>query len=649
LGYGKSSVNRHPTPVDSENRQLFSLGSKSGFIPIAMGLALLLAIVSAAAFLAYKQVEDQRWVRHTADVQRRIAHVLSLLQDAETGQRGFLITGDQSYLEPFARSAPLIDMEIENLRTATADNEKQQRAAAMLRMSADQKLRELRETLELRRAGQTEAAYARVRDGVGKLAMDQARAVLQQMADEEDQLLEQRQSAALQSDRGLQIGIVAAILIVIALAGMTINGARRQLKFNDEARRTLEGVNLRLKDEITQRKRLGEQLVHVQKMDAISQLSAGLAHDFNNMLAVVMGSLSLLKRRLERGDNDIGQFVEGALDGAQRAATLTHRLLAFARQQPLVPQPIDVNKFVAGMSEILTRTLNDDIHFETVLASGIWRTHADSSQLENAILNLAVNARDAMPDGGKLTIETANAHFDDAYAADHVDVPAGQYVLVAVTDTGVGMSADTVAKAFDPFFTTKAGKGTGLGLSQIYGFIQQSGGHARIYSELGHGTTVKLYLPRYLGPMEEATVARKKDWPALQGRSDECLLIVEDDEKVRLFAVQASKELGYTVFQAENATVALRLLEEHSEISLLFTDIVMPDMNGRVLADEALRRRPKLKVLFTTGFTRNAIIHNGVVDGDVNFLAKPFTFDAFASKIRSVLEEGNEHRAAPRE
>jgi CHASE3 domain sensor protein len=384
-------------------------------------------------WLAYRQTSDQEWVRHTADVQHRIARVLTFLLDAETGQRGYLVTGDDSYLEPFNRAAPSVENEIDNLRAATADNETQQRRVAALRVHAQVKLRELRETLQLRRVGQTDAVLARVRTGVGKAAMDDARAVLQQMADEEQRLLEQRQSAALQSDRGIQIGILAAALIIIALGGISLKEARRKLRDSAEARVVLESANHRLKEEITRAERLREQLVQAQKMEAIGQLSGGLAHDFNNMLAIVMGALSLIKRRMGRGDAaDIDQFIDGALDGAHRAAKLTERLLAFARQQPLSPQSINVNKFVAGMAEILKRTLGEDIRLNTVLGAELWSSRVDSSQLENTILNLAVNARDAMPDGGKLTIETANAHFD-AHAAAHVDVPPGQYVLIAVT------------------------------------------------------------------------------------------------------------------------------------------------------------------------------------------------------------------------
>jgi CheY-like chemotaxis protein len=324
------------------------------------------------------------------------------------------------------------------------------------------------------------------------------------------------------------------------------------------------------------------------------------------------------------------------MDATRRAATLTHRLLAFSRRQPLDPKPIDVNKLVAGMSDLLRRTLGEVVMLETVLAGGLWRSQADPNQLENAILNLAVNARDAMGDGGRLTIETANAYLDDAYAASHAEVPAGQYVMIAVTDTGAGMPPDVAARAFEPFFTTKPiSKGTGLGLSQVFGFVKQTGGHVKIYSEIGSGTTLKIYLPRYFGedvqPVEALPVKA-------QVAPTETVLVVEDDDRVRAGTVDTLRELGYVVIHAGGGDEALRLLSRTPGVALLFTDIVMPDMNGRKLADEAQIRHPALKVLYTTGFTRNAVVHNGVLDHGVNFIAKPFTIDQISQKLREVLE-----------
>ncbi|THD63909.1 MAG: PAS domain S-box protein [Phenylobacterium sp.] len=381
-----------------------------------------------------------------------------------------------------------------------------------------------------------------------------------------------------------------------------------------------------------------EALRQSQKMDAVGQLTGGIAHDFNNMLAVVVGSLDLLSRRLEAPDARVQRYLDAAADGARRATQLTQRLLAFSRQQPLQPKPIEANRLVAEMSDLLRHAIGADVRLETVLAGGLWRTHADPNQLENIILNLAVNARDAMPDGGRLTIETQNAHLDERYAATHIGLAAGQYVLIAVTDSGSGMPADVIEKAFDPFFTTKpVGKGTGLGLSQVYGFVKQSGGHVKIYSEPDQGTTIKIYLPRLLDVslIDEAPTQAVE---APHGDDREVILVVEDEPGVRQFTVDALSELGYRVIEADGAAAALRLLDAHPEILLVFTDVVMPDVNGAKLADEVRRRRPGMRILFTTGYTRNAVVHNGVLDAGVEMIGKPFTVDALATKIRAVLE-----------
>ncbi|MDY6946483.1 MAG: response regulator [Pseudomonadota bacterium] len=398
-----------------------------------------------------------------------------------------------------------------------------------------------------------------------------------------------------------------------------------------------ETLKQRVAAEIEARSGIEEALRQAQKMEALGQLTGGIAHDFNNMLNVVIGNLDMLMRRLTRGDFKVERFASFALDGATRAAQLTERLLAFARQQPLRPEPVNPNKLVAGMSDLLHRTLGETIRTESVLAGGLWRVHTDANQLESAILNLAVNARDAMPEGGKLTIETANAHLDDMYAAAHAGIAQGQYVMIAVSDTGVGMTPDIARKAFDPFFTTKSvGKGTGLGLSQVHGFVHQSGGHVKIYSEMGQGTTVKIYLPRFYGSAEGSELTTRA-MPELDGGGT-TILAVEDEESVRHVSVEALKELGYRVLEANNAAVALRLLDEHPEIDIMFTDVVMPEVNGRMLADEARRRRPTLKVLFTTGYTRNAIVHNGVLDPGVHLIGKPFNLEQLARKLAELKD-----------
>ena len=407
----------------------------------------------------------------------------------------------------------------------------------------------------------------------------------------------------------------------------------------DRAREELAELNKaleqRVTNEVTSRLQAEEALRQAQKMEAVGQLTGGIAHDFNNMLAGVIGALNLIQRRLARGDTDVGKFIEGGLDSAYRAASLTQRLLQFSRQSPLEPVALDINKLCLGMTELLTRTLGETIHVETVLSAGLWNAKADPVQLENVILNLAVNARDAMPSGGHLTIETSNAYVDETYATQN-QMPDGQYVLIAVSDTGDGMTPEVLAKVFDPFFTTKpVGKGTGLGMSQVYGFAKQSGGHVKIYSELGHGTTVKLYLPRQVGA--PITPTRPGTQHAPSG-GEEKILVVEDDDRVRSFATEALRELGYDVLQANDGVSALAMLEAHIGVALLFTDVVMPGMTGRQLADQAVAAYPDLKVLYSTGYTRNAIVHNGTVDAGTNFLQKPYSLTDLARKVRGVLD-----------
>ncbi len=365
--------------------------------------------------------------------------------------------------------------------------------------------------------------------------------------------------------------------------------------------------------DITEKKATEERLRQAQKMEAVGHLTGGIAHDFNNLLTIITGNLEHLERILPPAP-PTQRIVAAALQGASRAAMLTHRLLAFSRRQPLAPEVLSINKLVAGMSDLMLRTIGEAVQVETVLAGGLWPTLADSNQLENALINLAINARDAMPDGGRLTIETANTHLDDAYARMHDEVKPGQYVGIFISDSGVGMPAEVINQVFEPFFTTKEiGQGTGLGLSQVYGFIKQSGGHVKVYSEVGQGTTVKLYLPRYHGaedafdePVEIPNVPR--------GRS-ELVLVVEDDPDVRDYTVEMVSELGYSVVSAGDGASALRLLDSNPEISLLFTDVGLPGgMNGRQLTEEALRRKPRLKVLYTSGYARNAIVHHGRLD-----------------------------------
>jgi PAS domain S-box-containing protein len=410
------------------------------------------------------------------------------------------------------------------------------------------------------------------------------------------------------------------------------------------AERTAElaAANRELMAQIEQRE-LAEQALHqAQKMESIGQLTGGVAHDFNNLLTIIIGNLETLRRHLGRNPVDparLRRAADSAFRGAERAASLTQRLLAFSRRQPLDPKPVDANKLVSSMSDLLRRTLGERIAVEAVLAGGLWRTHADPNQLENAILNLAINARDAMPEGGKLTIETANAYLDESYAARQAEVAPGHYVVIAITDTGAGMSKEVMAQAFEPFFTTKEmGQGTGLGLSQIYGFVKQTGGHVKIYSELGQGTTVKIYLPRLLAG-EDAIEAADHAPTAPADDQSQTVLVVEDDDDVRTHSVEILRELGYRVLEAPNGQAALEILTRRPEVALLFTDVGLPGgMNGRQLAEEARRRRPALQVLYTTGYAKNAIVHDGRLDPGVELITKPFGYAGLAAKVRALLD-----------
>jgi signal transduction histidine kinase/CheY-like chemotaxis protein len=445
---------------------------------------------------------------------------------------------------------------------------------------------------------------------------------------------------------------VSAMIIVLvdfaAESGARLKATTEALRaLNDkleervaERTRELTMMTAQMRDEMTTKEIAEMQLRQMHKTQAVGQLTSGIAHDFNNMLSIVIGSLDVVRRRLAQGRTDISGLIDNAMDGAKRAATLTHQLLAFSRQQPLTPVVIDANALISQLGELLRRALGETVALECVLAGGLWRCSADPSQLESAILNLAVNARDAMPGGGRLTIETQNAYLDDVYADAHLEVPAGQYVLIAVTDTGTGMTPEVAGRAFDPFFTTKSeGQGTGLGLSQVYGFLKQSGGDIKIYSEMDHGTTVKVYFPRYVGDgAAQSDFSEPPEKQAPAGSPQEVILVVDDDEAVREIHVSMLRELNYTVRHAAGGPEAIALMREMGDIALLFTDVVMPTMSGRELAENARMLHPDIKVLYTTGYTPNAVVHNGVVDHGVDLLPKPFRHDQLARKIRAVLD-----------
>ncbi|MEN3952738.1 ATP-binding protein [Iodidimonas sp. SYSU 1G8] len=389
--------------------------------------------------------------------------------------------------------------------------------------------------------------------------------------------------------------------------------------------------------DITQRMKAEQQLRQAQKMEAVGQLTGGVAHDFNNLLTVIMGNADLLVEEVRENDR-LRMVAEMIQTAAERGADLTHRLLAFSRRQPLAPKIIDVNQLITGLEALLRRTLNESIDLEIVRGAGLWRAVVDGSQLESALLNIAINARDAMGEGGKLTIETANARLDNSYALDNDEVKPGQYVMVALSDTGEGMEAKVLERAFDPFFTTKpVGKGSGLGLSMVYGFAKQSGGHVKLYSEPGYGTTVKLYLPRALDRHIAVEAARPD--AELSPHGQERIALVEDEALVRQFAEMNLRHLGYEVTAFATGPDLLAAMDQGLAFDLLFTDIVLPGgMNGRQIAEEVLRRAPGTRVLYSSGYTDNAIVHHGRLDDGVNLLNKPFRKTEMAQKVRAVLD-----------
>jgi PAS domain S-box-containing protein len=385
--------------------------------------------------------------------------------------------------------------------------------------------------------------------------------------------------------------------------------------------------------------RAEEQLRQAQKMEAVGQLTGGIAHDFNNLLTGIIGSMDMMQARIAQGRiADVERYIIAARTSADRAAALTHRLLAFSRRQTLDPRPTEINRLVTGMEDLIRRTLGPSIAVEVVTAAGLWPTMVDRNQLESALLNLCINAHHAMPHGGRVTIETGNRWLDDR-AARMRDLAPGQYVSLSVSDSGTGMTEEVKARAFDPFFTTKPiGMGTGLGLSMIYGFVRQSGGHVRIYSELGRGTAVTLYLPRAGGPESlRETIAHPP--PAPQAAAGETVLVVDDEATVRMLVREVLEELGYATLEAEDGAQGLAIVGSGARIDLLVTDVGLPGgMNGRQLADAARALRPELKVLFITGFAENAVVGQGHLDPGMHVMAKPFAMDLLAAQVRTIIE-----------
>jgi two-component system cell cycle sensor histidine kinase/response regulator CckA len=721
-------------------------------VNLGFGLALFaLLLIGVVSFLSIRAlIKNSDSVAHTQEVMAHAAHVGSLLADAETGQRGFLITGDPMYLEPYTTASGALRVEVDSLGLLTRDRVGQRARVARLRTLTNQRLAMLAEGIGNRRRGGVESAREWLINDRGRIVMDEARSVLQALRHEETVLLRQRDDAARRSSVAatalILLGSVIGIGAVAFATGMVRRDVRRRAEVESDLIETRDQLEQRVRertaeleavietsplpiaaidpkgnvtlwnhaaeqtfgysrDEMlgrpyhpvdaddrrnyeevlarvtagapvtahetrgrrkdgspidlalysaplrapggrplgtlvviadrTERIRLEDRLRQSQKMEAVGKLAGGIAHDFNNLLTAITGYTDLLYLRLP---GDIGKRELNEIRKASdRAASLTRQLLAFSRQQVLQPKVIDVNEVVGNLSGMLGRLIGEDIDLVASLDREVGRVKADPFQLEQVLMNLAVNARDAMPRGGKLTIETANVVLDEHYTRAHPDVKPGPYVMIAVSDTGIGMDSETRSRIFEPFFTTKAlGKGTGLGLSTVYGIVKQSQGHMWIYSEPGQGATFKVYLPLHEEGVEPPPVAP----PArVVPRGWETILAVEDEESLLNLVAEILRDAGYNVIPAHGPKEALRVLLEHRDgIHLLLTDVVMPGMSGRALADQVTRDRPGIRVLYISGYTDNAIVHHGVLDAGVTFLQKPFTPDALIKKVREVLD-----------
>ena len=617
---------------------------RNAWIIMAVGLGFVLAAAIAVALLVARNNEADRLVTHTFEVQQEAHNLLGELRTAENGQRGYVLTQSEAYLKPVDSAVAKVPGLLQSLRRRTADNPSQQARLSRVEPLIGPRIDVIRRSIELTRQGDRDGAIALVATGRGKDLMEEIVAEMQQFDREEKGLLAARQEEAKRLRIWLATLIGLALLAAMVLAGVLAVATRQAVTGLLDRTRQLE-TESKLRHEAE------ETLRQAVKMESVGQLSGGIAHDFNNLLTIIIGNLDTMKRRLAEfaKSNVAGDAIakieaplEAAMKGARSSAQLTQRLLAFSRRQALEPQRLDMNRMVSGMIEMLRRTLGSDISIETVLGAGLWPSFADGHQLENVLLNLALNAKAAMPQGGHLTIETANTYLDDAYVRRFGDVKAGQYGVLCVTDTGTGIPAEILDQVFDPFFTTKpAGEGSGLGLAMVHGFVKQSGGHVRIYSEVGSGTTVKIYLPRYIGAEEVSAAPGSKaesEQAIPRAKPNEMILLVEDNADVREYARDVLLELGYGVLDAASVQEALRLVVKKPRISLVFTDVVLGDSNGRVLADKVRQVYPAVPVLFTTGYTRNAIVHQGRLDPDVQLLNKPFTQQDLARKVRELLD-----------
>jgi signal transduction histidine kinase len=620
---------------------------RSADLPRGLVLALfviaapLLAVIALQVYEALNRppqlARNRALIAHTFEVLETTERLRATAQNAERAQRGYLLTGAPAFLEGYRVQATETRSLLEQLRRLTSDNREQLRRMPVLTDALDEWLNERDQTVEAYEKDGVAAAQQLVRSRASINTLRDVNLVLDAAIATERDLLNERQTRALEGDTrvrnvAIATGTIDALLLALG-ATLTVRVFRRTRQQEMVHRETEQ----RLNDQLLQSQ---SALAQTQKMEALGQLTGGVAHDFNNLLHVIKNAAHIVQRRLHGADGEVTRYLEMIKRNTDRAASTTARLLAFARQQPLDPKPTDINKVVSGMAELLRDALGETVSMEVVLGSGLWTVALDRNHLETAILNLAINGRDAIPHSGKLTIETSNVFLDESYARIHAEVNPGQYAMVAVSDTGVGMPSEVASRAFEPFFTTKEfGRGTGLGLSQVFGFVKQSGGHVKIYTEQGQGTTIKMYFPRLLGAEAEKAAEML---PSQTIGSGESILVVEDDEDIRAFTAQILGELGYRVAVASEGHLALKVLEKLSGVDLLFTDVGLPGgITGRQLADEARRRWPSVKVLYTTGYARNSIIHHGRLDVGVELITKPFTQSTLAAKVRAVLDDSS--------
>jgi len=707
--------------------------SRADFAPALLFALVPLAFLAAITFYQFfKNVPDARLAREdtkkTFLIVRTASAVDEAIQDAERGQRGYLITGRDSYLDPYNSAKERLPQLLVDLQQAVADRPEQQRRLLALQGDLTTKMNELAETIAKRREQGFGTAQAMVNTDAGRIAMEAVEADIGAIIDAADMRLQARMATAESLEqRVLMTFLIGSIIAACALIAGAILLARayrraasserllqatldsvregvaafdadrrliawnqtfsRMLKlprrtlqrrealpvgktteidrFNDyfetldaEVKQTGRAALMESKEadgrsleifhnpaedggsvttflDRTEQRQTEEALRQAQKLEALGQMTGGIAHDFNNLLTVIIGATHLLQRAVAK-DAQALQRIDMVTVAAERGARLIQQLLAFARRQPLEPEIVNLGHLMTEVLPMVRRAVGEKVSVEYVTSGGLWNTTIDATQFQTAVLNLAINGRDAMPDGGKLTIEVANAALDDAYAASHPEVEPGQYVMFAITDTGKGMDAATSMRALDPFFTTKpVGEGTGLGLPQVYGFVKQTGGHLKIYSEVDEGTTIKLYLPRELGDV----FSQPRQAAALALTGTETVLLVDDDEIVRATVASMLESLGYEVLTASSGVEALSILENGTAIALLFTDVVMPGpISGRKLAERAMVINPAIKILFTSGYTENSIVHNSRLDTGVEFLSKPFDRERLAIKVRRVLD-----------